>query len=145
MSFTDLSRGVSTASEGVLTGLPYAEFLGLQFSVGQDGVTLIMPFTKALIGSPQPPRLHGGSVAGLMEIASIAQLLHSLRDEEKVPAIKPIDVTVDYLRAGQPEDTYARATIVRMGRRVVNVQVTAWQSDADKPIATARMNVMLKR
>ena len=48
---------------------------------------------------------------------------------------RPIDVTVDYLRSGRPVDTYARAQIKRLGRRVANVHVEAWQEARDRPIA----------
>lgn len=144
MSFAGLAQTLKSG-EGAIVGLPYAEMLGLRFRTTGENVVLTMPYAKDLIGSPQPPRLHGGTVAGLMEIASIAQLLHALREEDTVPVVKPIDVTVDYLRAGQPRDTKARAVIVRMGRRIANVRVEAWQDDEAKPIAGARMNVMLVR
>jgi acyl-coenzyme A thioesterase PaaI-like protein len=54
-------------------------------------------------------------------------------------------VTVTFLRGGRDHITFARATISRLGRRVANVDVMAWQDDEAKPIATAQMNVMLAR
>ncbi|MGB3721642.1 MAG: PaaI family thioesterase [Pacificimonas sp.] len=145
MSLAGLANMLAAGDRGTLDSLPYARTLGLSYAIMGEEVILTMPYAKTLIGSPQPPRLHGGTVAGLMEITSMAQLLHSLRGEDAVPAIKPIDVTVDYLRAGQPVDTFARATIVRLGRRIANVRVEAWQEDAAKPIAASRMNLMLAR
>ncbi|MGB7406078.1 MAG: PaaI family thioesterase [Pacificimonas sp.] len=143
MSFAALAERLASGEGGPLNGIPYAEMLGLSVSLDDDGALLTMPYDRSLIGSPQPPRLHGGTVAGLMEIASIAQLLHALGPGEA--EIKPINVTVDYLRAGQPVDTFARAKIVRMGRRIANVRVSAWQDDQANPIAGAHMNVMLVR
>ncbi|MCP4029370.1 MAG: PaaI family thioesterase, partial [Sphingomonas sp.] len=32
-----------------------------------------------------------------------------------------------------------------LGGRVANVEATAWQDDADKPIAAARMNYLIVR
>lgn len=145
MSFEALGTSLrSAAPEGPLDSLPYAVTLGLRYRTGEGGVTILMPFRKTLVGAPQPPRLHGGTVAGLMEIAAIAQLVWKLRDEAAPPGVKPINVTVDYLRAGQPADTFACAEIVRMGRRIANLRVKAWQTQ-DRPIAAAHMNVMLVR
>jgi acyl-coenzyme A thioesterase PaaI-like protein len=48
---------------------------------------------------------------------------------------KTIDVTIDYLRSGRPVDTYARAHVTKLGRRVANVRVTAWQYEVSEPIA----------
>jgi|TARA_R100000501_G_scaffold13654_3_gene24964 uncharacterized protein (TIGR00369 family) len=146
MSFEDLATLLAESEEGPLTCLPYAQLLGLHYVIADaTGVTVTMPFQKTLIGAPKPPRLHGGTVAGLMEIASIAQLVHELRQETTRPGIKPINVTVDYLRAGQPEATHARARIVRQGRRIAHINVEAWQSDPAQPIAGGRMNALLTR
>jgi len=102
---------------------------------------LVMPFGMHLIGSPG--RLHGGAVAGLMELAANIAVQEVLSDPHI--ALKPVNVTVDYLREGAPVDTFARAHINRLGRRVANVQVEAWQGDPTKPIAAARLNIILDR
>ncbi len=116
---------------------PYAAMLGLR----RDGTALVMPFDVSLIGSPG--RLHGGSVAGLMEMAANMAVRDAL--EGAPAAIKPINVTVDYLREGAPEDTFAEAVIQRIGRRVANVRVEAWQGSRSRLIAAARMNLLIVR
>lgn len=116
---------------------PYAQLLGLR----REGKALVMPFQYLLIGSPG--RLHGGTVAGLMEMAANIAVRDALAGE---PAqLKPINVTVDYLREGAPEDTFAEAVIQRIGRRVANVRVEAWQSDRARLIAAARTNILILR
>ena len=47
----------------------------------------------------------------------------------------PSGVTVEYLRSGRPIDTFARAHVLRMGRRIANVRVEAWQDAKSAPIA----------
>lgn len=116
---------------------PYASMLGLRM----EGPVLVMPFGVHLIGSPG--RLHGGSLAGLMEIAANLAVRRAL--EGAKAAIKPINVTVDYLREGAMEDSFAEATIMRIGRRVANVRVEAWQADRARLIAAARMNLLIVR
>lgn len=144
MSFEALAYLLRGApDEGVITALPYARTLGLSYRRREGGVIICMPFAKPLVGAPG--RLHGGTIAGLLEIASIAQLIHALRDDAAPPRIKPISVTVDYLRAAACEETFAGASITRHGRRIANVRAEAWQGDRAAPIAAAHMNVMLER
>lgn len=128
------------APEGLLT-LPYAATLGLSYRRG-DELVLTMPFAPSLIGSPG--RLHGGTVAGLLEIASLTMLGLALEPGDR-PRLKPISVTVDYMREGKPVDSHAVATIVRLGRRIANLRAEAWQEDRARPIAAAHMNILLDR
>lgn len=116
---------------------PYAALLGLR----REGDVMVMPFQVPLIGSPG--RLHGGAVAGLMEIAANVAVREALEGADA--ALKPVNVTVDYLREGAPEDTFAQAIIQRMGRRVANVRVEAWQGDRGRLIAAARTNILIIR
>lgn len=57
---------------------------------------------------------------------------------ETMPRLpKTIDFTVDYLRSGLPRDAYARARVVRSGRRYASVQVEAWQDQRARLFAQA--------
>ena len=69
-----------------------------------------------------------------MERTGAFSVLHEA-DALSVP--KTINITVEYLRQAHFEDTYCRAELVRKGRRVVNVRLTAWQSDESKPVTAA--------
>ena len=51
---------------------------------------------------------------------------------------RPIDVSIEYLRSGRPQTTFARAEIKRVGRRIANVHVEAWQEARGAPIAFLR-------
>ena len=116
---------------------PYAAMLGLV----REGNVLRMPYVDRLIGSPG--RLHGGSVAGLMEIAANMAVMDALAGASAL--VKPVNVTVDYLREGALEDVFAEAILMRMGRRVANVRVEAWQRERGRLIAAARMNLLIAR
>lgn len=116
---------------------PYARLLGIQ----REGANLVMPFGPHLIGAPG--RLHGGAVAGLMELA--ANLAARDQLDDPAASLKPINVTVDYLREGALAETRAHAILMRMGRRVANVRVEAWQSDRSRLIAAARLNLLIVR
>jgi len=127
----------------VLDMLPYANLLDVRADRDGDDVTLLMPFGEALVGSPG--RLHGGTVAGLLELAGIVRLLVALEDEEVMPLLKLLTVTVNYLREGGGQATHATATLTRQGRRVANLHAVAWQYDYSRPIATANLNYLLDR
>lgn len=99
-----------------------------------------MPSVEGLLG--RPGFLHGGALAGLLENAAWVTVLAALPDDA---TIKPISITVDYLRGATLAETYAEAEIVRLGRRIANVLVSAWQDDRSKPVATANLKMMIER
>lgn len=121
--------------------IPYARFLGIEFEVKGDELTLVMPFSNHLLGRPQPPALHGGVIGAFLEIAAIAQVAAT---SGVTRAPKTIDITMSYLRSGRPIDTYARAHISRLGRRVANARAEAWQTHRLDPIATLHGNFLLR-
>ena len=121
---------------------PYAQLLKLRAETDATGAPLfIMPFHDDVIG--RPVFLHGGAIAGLLEFAAFATLRQALGDGKA--QMKPINVTVDYMRGGQPLETYAAATIERLGARIANVEAQAWQKNRKTPIAAAQMNFLLAR
>ena len=122
---------------------PYAELLGLSTRRAEDGNLLwVMPFREEVVG--RPGFLHGGAIAGLLEFAALGTLYEALAGDESVTA-KPINVSVDFMRGGVDTETFASAVITRLGKRVANVEAHAWQQDRAKPIAAARMNLLLRR
>ena len=121
---------------------PYAQLLDLRAEQDDDGQPLfVMPFGDDVMG--RPGFLHGGAIAGLLEFAAFATLRQALGDA--AVEMKPINVTVDYMRGGHPLETFAAATIERLGARIANVEAQAWQKDRKVPIAAAQMNFLLVR
>ena len=120
--------------------VPYARFLGIELLVQGEELTFILPRDEDNIGNPTLPALHGGAVAGFMEQAAIIFILLEM-GEPKVP--KTIDFTIDYLRAGLFRDTFAECRITRLGRRIANVHISAWQKRREEPITIARAHFLL--
>ena len=121
---------------------PYARFLGISTRRAEDGeLQYVMPFGDVVLG--RPGYLHGGAIAGLLEFAAWGALHEALGSHEA--KLKPINVTVQFMRGGTAHETYAAATVTRLGKRVANVEAHAWQGDRAKPIAAAQLNVLLKR
>lgn len=121
---------------------PYAKMLGIRRADEADGLLrLTLPFSDDVMGRPN--FLHGGAIAGLLELTAFETLAEAIGEEGV--RMKPITVTVDYMRGGIRQDTYCEAVIERLGRRMANVEAIAWQKDRSTPIATARMNFLLER
>lgn len=135
----DLRR--SRSFDRLLAAIPYVRLLGIRASVREGDVIAQLSGAPHLIGNPVLPALHGGTVGALMESTAILKLLLE-SDTQAVP--KTITLTVDYLRSPRVVDTSARAIITRLGRRVANVQVRAWQDDEERPIAVAHAHFLLR-
>src|SRR3954463_5875941 len=104
-----------------------------------------MPFADVVLG--RPGYVHGGALAGLLEFAAFGALYEALGAEfgSGDVTVKPINVTIQYMRGAAQHDTIAAATVTRLGNRVANVEAHAWQLDRAKPVAAAQMKVLLKR
>lgn len=140
------------ALSALVHGVPYIQFLGIEFDRRGDELTAVLPYDDKFIGNPMLPALHGGVTAGFMETTAVIGLAWAslwgdmetgrFEAEEltrghlpKLP--KTIDFTIDYLRSGLPRDAYARARVTRSGRRYASVQVESWQDQRDEPLAQA--------
>ncbi|MCK9801843.1 PaaI family thioesterase [Pseudomonas sp. MAFF 302030] len=125
----------------LLQRIPYAKLIGVECSRLGDELLFCLPANRDNIGNPLLPAIHGGVIAGFMELAAALHLL-VFTGSPGVPKI--IDFSLDYLRAGQFRDTYATCQVCRQGRRVANVAITAWQSTEAEPIATARAHFKIE-
>lgn len=120
---------------------PFAKLLQLRVDECDGAPLFVMPFHDDVVG--RPGYLHGGAIAGLLEFAAFTGLSRAIGDSQVV--MKPITVTIDYMRGGKARDTYAAAVVERLGGRIANVEAVAWQKDRASPIAAARVNFLLER
>lgn len=133
-------------------GVPFIQFLDIQFDRRGDELTAVLPFRDSLIGNPILPAIHGGATASFLEVTAIIELSWGMLwqdmesgaldaetlDPSNLPRLpKTIDFTVDYLRTGLPRDAYARARVNRSGRRYASVHVEAWQDNRTRLFAQA--------
>jgi len=120
---------------------PYGKLLQLRIEESDGAPLLVVPFHDDVVG--RPGYLHGGAIAGLLEFAAFTSLARAIGDPSV--KMKPITVTIDYMRGGASRETYAAAVIERLGSRIANVEAFAWQKDRASPIASARVNFLLER
>jgi uncharacterized protein (TIGR00369 family) len=122
---------------------PYAQMLGLSTDGYENGAPiLLMQYGSDVMG--RPGFLHGGAIAGMLEMAAIGALHAALSGEAKA-RFKPINITVDFMRGGREKETRAIGVLTRVGTRIANVEAFAWQDDRTKVIAAARMNLLISR
>lgn len=125
----------------LLNAIPYARLIGINCVRQGNDLIFQLPAIQGNVGNPLLPALHGGVIAGFMELAAAIHLLMGM-GTARMPKI--IDFSVDYLRAGLYRETYAQCQVWRQGRRVANVAITAWQTTAAEPIATARAHFKIE-
>ncbi|WP_296762864.1 PaaI family thioesterase [Sediminimonas sp.] len=140
------------ALNALVHGIPYIQYLGIEFDRRGDELTGVLTFDDKLIGNPLLPAIHGGVTAAFLEVTAVIGLSWATLWEDiesgkldpeqliggQMPRLpKTIDFTVDYLRSGLPRDAYARAQVNRSGRRYASVHVEAWQDNKHRAFAQA--------
>ncbi len=126
----------------VLARLPFAQTLGLTCDVRGDEMTTCLPFQEKLIGNVAIRALHGGAIASFLELTAMLQVF-LVSDMPRPP--RPINLTVDYLRQGHAKDLYARAHILKMGRRIASVRAEAWQESRAEPVTALMAHFLVAR
>lgn len=127
--------------------LPYAKFLGMESYKSEGQWQFRLPPQKHNIGNPVLPALHGGAIAGFMEMSAVVHVFMTMDVERisghqaRVPKI--VDFSIDYIRACRLQTTYAACEVLRRGRKVTNITVKVWQQDPSVLTATARAHYLL--
>ena len=121
---------------------PYAQALGIGIDPAEAASPVLwVDYSERVSG--RPGYLHGGAMSGLMEMAAIAALQAELERRGEAMRLKPVNVTVEFMRGGTQQRTFASGTVTRAGRRVALVNATCWQDDPARPIALAQLKVLL--
>jgi len=120
--------------------IPYARLIGMRAEHDGEGLLCRLPFAEHIIGNARLPAVHGGVVGAFLEMTATLALLDD-GEAERVP--KSINFSVDYLRSAGPHETFGRAEIVKLGRRIANVRVLAYQQDRTRPVAAGIGNFRL--
>lgn len=120
----------------------YAQSLGIRIDAVEGGIP-VLSFDFGSDVEGRPGHLHGGAISGLLETAGYALLRAELQRIGRMHRLKPVNITVQFLNAGKQKTTFAKARIVKLGRRNANISIEAWQDDRERPIATAIMNILM--
>ncbi|MGB0670268.1 MAG: PaaI family thioesterase [Rhodospirillales bacterium] len=126
---------------GLFALVPYAQTIGLEGFLDTRGKLMtVLRARPENVGNTYLPAIHGGVLAALLEHAAIMTLVW----EADLPAIpRIINLSVDYLRPALLVDTFATADVIRQGKRIANLRVTAWQNDPDRPVVAAHSHCLI--
>jgi uncharacterized protein (TIGR00369 family) len=136
----DLTNPRADEIDAILNRMPFAAALGMRCEVLGDEMTAILPFQEKLIGNVAIRALHGGAIASFLELTAMLQVF-LVSDMPRPP--KPINLTIDYLRQGHAKDLYARAYVLKMGRRMASVRAEAWQENRAEPVTALMAHFMV--
>ncbi|MDA9559551.1 PaaI family thioesterase [Porticoccaceae bacterium] len=131
-----------SSPQQILDLIPYSSFIGAEAELEGDGVLYWLDRRPSNIGNPSLPAIHGGVIGGFLELSAAIEILYTL-NVELIP--KVVDFSLDYLRPGRYKTIYANCTVLRQGKKLVNVTATAWQDNPDTPIATARCHFLISK
>lgn len=123
-----------------IANVPYAQLLGIECHEEAGKPLFVLPYQEQNVGNILLPAIHGGVIGGFLENAAVLHLMWA-REATGIPKI--IDFSIDFLRSAGPQNLYARCEIVRQGKRVANVLMSAWQDNPATPVATARAHYLL--
>lgn len=123
-----------------LAEIPYAQLLDVQAVDQSSGLHFLLHAQASNVGNPLLPALHGGVLAAFMETAAVLNVMAYCGGE---PIPKVVDFSIDYLRSAGLQPTWASCQLGRLGKRLVNVTVTAWQGEElEAPLALARCHLI---
>ncbi|MEZ5790180.1 MAG: PaaI family thioesterase [Nitratireductor sp.] len=112
----------------------------LQFEATEQPDVFRMTFDDRHIGNPFIRALHGGVVGSMVEM-SAEMLVRSLVQPGQ--SVELVSSAIDYIRVTKDVDLFARAALVRQGRRLVFAEVWCWQDSEELPVARGNCTIRI--
>lgn len=133
--------------DAVLAQMPYGATMTMRVhALEEKALVCHMPFDESLIGNVDLPAIHGGALSSFLEMAATLEVARRQLAQASIAHIDiqqiadtvpvPLNVTVQYLRSARNRDCYARAEVLKLGRRSNTVLCRLWQEDERKPVAS---------
>ncbi len=119
-----------------------AEWMSLTASIDQNELIFHLGFREAHIGNPVIRAIHGGVVSTFMETAAYLYTFSSLDEDVN---IKTTSIHTSFLRSTSAIDMHCRVNAQRIGRRFGFLTVNCWQTESNKPVASAEVGIRILR
>jgi uncharacterized protein (TIGR00369 family) len=122
---------------GIENLMPANKIFGIEVLEIKYGFALIkVSFKEDFIGDFIQGLWHGGILASIADTAGGvvgATVLSSPHDK-----LNTIDMRMDYLHGAVKKDIYAKASVIKNGKRIIKVDVELFQDEKEEPVALAR-------
>jgi uncharacterized protein (TIGR00369 family) len=123
--------------------IPLHKMLGVKLiEISAGHAKIMIPFRAELVGDPRTNALHGGIISlALDSVGGAAAMTTLVSPDDK---LSTIDMRVDYLRPGKPQDFFAEGELGRSGNRIIVTRMIAYH-EKEKPIAEGKGVYNVKR
>jgi len=122
--------------------LKHCKLLGIDvLDIGLGKLTLLLPYSEAIIGNPETRVIHGGALTTLMDTACGFAAICAL----DTPGICPtLDLRIDYMKPAEPGlAVIGKAEAYRISQNVIFARGVAFhEGDEDNPIAHCTASFM---
>jgi len=114
-------------AHNIFSVVPYSQDLEIEVGINEHQKRIVkLPFADRHVGNPFTKALQGGIFLGFLESVGSVYLLDIYPDlKQSVSA----SFFMEYLKAPKPQDTFAKVTASKIGRRIVNIDIEAFQLD----------------
>ncbi len=144
-NFADWIAGVSiemsiefeSVEEMMNKWVPFHLHLGMTIVSMKEGYARMeLSYRDEFIGDPRRPALHGGLISTLVDSCGGAAVWSKIDTNDRVSTV---DLRVDFLRPGPPEDLICEAGCLRVGNMVGVSEMSVFTAgDPERIIATGK-------
>ena len=125
-----------------LARMPYARWLNIDAHLEGEQIICCLPPREENMGNTFIRALHGGVQAAFMQCTAQISIIQLALASDDLPTLLNLDI--NYLRSPNADkNTYARADLVKIGRRVTNMNIYTWQENPGKPVGTGTVNLLM--
>ena len=113
--------------------IPFNQFLGFKLeSYDETKLEVVsrLEMKPEYIGNPVKRAAHGGLLSVMIDATAGTAAALSLRDISQVETLATVDMRVDYLQPALGQALFARATVMRSGKRIIAVRTDVYDENA---------------
>ena len=115
----------------------------LQVKACEEDGLYELTFAEHHLGNIWIRSLHGGVSGATIELAAEAETRKAVADERAEVSV--VSSSIDYLRITRDANLIAKASIVRLSRRLCVVDVVCWQDAQDNPVVRGTITLKVDR